>query len=178
MSDPAQLILPRTIVEVGFSQRRKMLWRLAPSYINDFHINCVVLIELPYRKRNKSIGYMASISMWRAQTVEYYSMDIRHNSKAFRFGSLKLYLNDLLPSSVLPKGSSSAIIEIPVARLARLLLIAKNRMSTFELLRKWPVHTPIDVSQLNQVVDWEDSSRAIERYEPTPSAWYQKIFKW
>lgn len=155
-----------------------MLQRLAQSYINDFHINCVVLIELPYRKRDKSIGCMASISIWRAQTVEYYPMDVRHNSRTSHFGSLSLYLNDLLPNNVLLKDSISAIVEIPVARLVRLLLIAKSRMNTFELLRKWPVQTPIEVSQLNQVVDYEDNSRAIERLESTPRAWYEKIFNW
>ena len=56
--------------------------------------------------------------------------------------------------------------------------VQPENKGTFELLHKWPVQTPIDVSQLDQIVDCEDNYRAAEGHEPTPGAWYQKIFKW
>ena len=148
-------------MEASFSQARNKLWRLAQSYINEAHIKCVILIELPYRKRDKSIGSTATISIWRAQTVESHSMDIRNNAKALRSGSVNLYPEDFRPTNALPEASSSAVIEIPIAPLASLLSIAKNRMTTPKLLRNCPVKAPIDVSQLDDVTAREGGGEAL-----------------
>ena len=176
--DPSQPNLPCTILEVSFSQRRKNLWKLAQSYVNHPHrsVNCIILIELPYRKRDKTIGSSAAVSIWRARSVEYHYMDIRHNAKSPRNSSFMLYLKDLLPSKKIPNASVSAVIEIRIASLIPLLIIAKSRMENFELLRTHSMHTPIDVLQLSRVAAREERDRAYERRAGLWDSWFRSIF--
>lgn len=149
---PAQPDLPCLVLEVGYSQRRKHLPRLAESYVADSRhaIRCVVGLDISYPNLRgkegdaKEVDKTATASVWRPGLErddageETGTCDCHVDEVSFRDaagascdGALSLKLSDILPASVLSQFTSplplNPEITIPFADLTTFLTTAENK---------------------------------------------------